>query len=265
MEVIDGQFYMKGCEWDDPARIRNIEELICRIQECGFLPLFSNSIEGFSVEEYTPPSTWWTGDPASDPWEWRQILARDERVVYGKFFGKKAGFVAKEWFPVFANYRRNGYDFDALFEDEMASYRQKKIMDVFALDDQAVGRELMSYEIKELAGFGKGGEKNFDGVLADLQMQTYLIVSDFRQKRNRKGQAYGWHIAAIETPETKWGYEFVSSGYREEPVESWRRIITFMIQQYPDAAEEGILKELGIRNQNTGSASQKYVKNAPRS
>ena len=185
MEVIDGQFYMKGCEWDDPARIRNIEELICRIQECGFLPLFSNSIEGFSVEEYTPPSTWWTGDPASDPWEWRQILARDERVIYGKFFGKKAGFVAKEWFPVFANYRRNGYDFDALFEDEMASYRQKKIMDVFALDDQAVGRELMSYEIKELAGFGKGGEKNFDGVLADLQMQTYLIVSDFRQKRYR--------------------------------------------------------------------------------
>ena len=247
MEVINGEWYMRGCDWDSPNRIYTAEELVQRIQDSGFLPLFSNTISGFSVEEYTPPETWWTGDPDSDPWEWRQILARDERVAYGKFFGKKAGFVSKEWFPVFANYRRNGYDFDALFDDELASYRQKKIMDVFGLDDNAVGRKLMSYEIKELAGFGKGGEKNFDGVLADLQMQTYLIMTDFRQKRNKKGQAYGWHIAAFETPETKWGYEFISSGYQEEPMESWRRIISFIIECYDDATEEGILKELGIK------------------
>ena len=30
------------------------------------------------------------------------------------------------------NYRRDGYDFDALWDDEKASRRQKKIMDLFA-------------------------------------------------------------------------------------------------------------------------------------
>jgi hypothetical protein len=42
---------------------------------------------------------------------WREIIARTEEVAYGKYFGGKSGFVSKEWFPVFANYRRDGYDF----------------------------------------------------------------------------------------------------------------------------------------------------------
>jgi len=252
MEFINGEFYMKGCEWSSPERIHDTEELVSKVQEIGCLPLFSNTIPGFSVEEHTPAGVWWTGDPGTDPWEWRQILARDERVAYGKFFGKKAGFIAKEWFPVFANYRRNGYDFDALFEDELASYRSKRIMDTFLLDEKMTGRELLSNELKELAGFGKGGEKNFDGVLAVLQMQTYLIMSDFRQRRNKKGQTYGWHIAAVKTPETKWGYDFVTSGYAEEPVESWKKIAMSVLDAFPDATDTALQKELAIRYPGTG-------------
>jgi hypothetical protein len=97
-------------------------------------------------------------------------LASDPDIAYGKFFGRNAGFIARDFFPIFANYRRNGYDFDALFEDELASYRAKKIMDVFELDDENAGRQIMSSEVKELAGFGKGGgEKNFEGVLETEQ------------------------------------------------------------------------------------------------
>ena len=47
--------------------------------------------------------------------------------------------------------------------------------------------ELFSYELKESAGFGKGGEKNFPGIVTELQMQTYLTVKDFRCKKNKKG------------------------------------------------------------------------------
>ena len=34
---------------------------------------------------------------------------------------------------------------------------------------------------------GKGGEKNFSGILTELQMQTYLIMSDFRQRARTIG------------------------------------------------------------------------------
>jgi hypothetical protein len=106
-----GEWMMHGMDWDDPFRIRTWRELIDWINEVGFLPLFQNEIPGFSVEEHTSDLFWWTGDKEQDPWEWREIIARTEEVAYGKFFGGKSGFVSKEWFPVFANYRRNGYDF----------------------------------------------------------------------------------------------------------------------------------------------------------
>ena len=57
--------------------------------------------------------------------------ARSGKVAYGKFFNKKAGFISLEWFPWFANFRRDGYDFDARWEDGLAGYRNKKIMDIF--------------------------------------------------------------------------------------------------------------------------------------
>ena len=252
METINGEWIMLGCDENDPFALRSTQDVLGLVHSIGFLPLFSNSIPGFSVEERVPSSSWWTGNTETDPWEWRMILARDNSIAYGKFFNRAAGFISKSFFPVFANYRRNGYDFDALFEDELASWRSKKIMDVFETDEEAVGRELLSFEVKALAGFGKRtadgqkAEKNFDGCLTELQMQTYLILSDFRQKKNRKGQSYGWHIAAVETPETKWGRAFVTSGYSEDPGESWQKIVKRARSFCPEAGDKEIRKILGI-------------------
>ena len=211
METINGEWVMKGSDENTELVLRSSADALALIQSIGFLPLFSNAIPGFSVEEHVPAACWWTGDPQTDPWEWRIVLARDERIAYGKFFNKAAGFISKEFFPVFANYRRDGYDFDALYDDELAPRRSKLIMDALESDEEAVGKALLSTELKTAAGFGKDGEKNFPGFLTQLQMQTYLIVSDFRQKRNRRGQSYGWHLGLIETPETKWGRAFVTS------------------------------------------------------
>ena len=63
-------------------------------------------------------------------------MARSGRVAYGKFFGKKAGFISKTWFPHFANWRRDGYDFDSRWDEELATMRQKRIMDQFLTKDE---------------------------------------------------------------------------------------------------------------------------------
>ena len=204
MSVENGEWIMYGVKRNDPTCIHTAEELIAYVNEVGFLPLFRNDVPGFSVEERTVANDWWTGNIAKDPWEWREIIARSGEVAYGKFFDKKAGFISKEWFPYFANYRRDGYDFDARWDDELANIRHKKIMDLFMTDADA---ELYSFEIKKKAGFGKGGEKNFEGMITELQMQTYLVMRDFRQKKNKTGQAYGWSVAIYSTPEHLWGYD----------------------------------------------------------
>ena len=112
METVNGVWYMKGCAPTDPGCLRSANALERLIQEVGFLPLFSNEIPGFSVEEHTAAEAWWTGDPETDPWEWRIQLASRPGLAYGKFFDRKAGYLSADWFPDFANYRRSGYDFD---------------------------------------------------------------------------------------------------------------------------------------------------------
>lgn len=227
-----GEWIMRGLDWDDPARIRSWEELLDWIDEIGFLPLFKNEIDGFSVEENTSDLYWWTGDAEQDPWEWRELIARSGRATYGKFFGKKAGFVSKAWFPHFANSRRDGYDFDSRWDEELASMRAKRIMDQFTEND-----ELFSFQLKQLAGFSKGGEKNFDGVVTELQMQSYLIIRDFRRRLNKKGAPYGWPISVYSTPEALWGYDHVASAYSLEPKESRERIRAQVKQNFPDALD----------------------------
>ena len=122
--------------------------------------------------------------------------------------------------------------------------RQKKIMDLFV--EEQVNAELYSFEVKQNAGFGKEGEKNFEGTATDLEMRTYLCLRDFRQRKNKKGEDYGWAIAVYSTPEHLWGYEHVTSAYKEEPSESWRRITARMKEVYPEASENQIRRMTGI-------------------
>ena len=65
--------------------MKNYGELVVRVEEWGFLPLFRCELQGFSVEELSPPELWWTGEE-TDPWSWRQLAARDGRLAYGKLF-----------------------------------------------------------------------------------------------------------------------------------------------------------------------------------
>ena len=187
----NGFFIMNGTKRGDKFRVRTADELIGLVNEVGFLPLFSNKIKGFSVEEHVPAGSWWTGDVNTDPWEWRETISRGKQVAYGKFFGKKAGYISREWLPYFVNYRRDGYDFDARYQDGLANRRQKLIMD-FYMGDDANGEivwkkeEILSTELKKLAGFGKGGEKNYPGIVTDLQMMLYLVITDFRRRVNNR-------------------------------------------------------------------------------
>ena len=51
----------------------------------------------------------------------------------------------------------------------------------------------------------------------------------------------------METPETKWGQEFVTSEYSSDPADSWEKIVQRMRQFYPEAEEKEVQKLLGIK------------------
>ena len=231
--MAEDRWIMHGLDIDDPGCIRTAAQLEDYIEQVGFLPLFRSDIPGFSVEEHVATDAWWTGDAETDPWEWRKEIATGRRIAYGKFFGRKAGFISKEWFPYFANCRREGYDFDARWEDELASIRSKKIMDVYA--EENIDRELFSSELKQEANLTK--DKSFDNEITTLQMQTYLCIGGFKRKLNKAGNEYGWGIAVYCTPEHLWGYDYVTSLYSEDPSESEARLAAHLTELYPGISE----------------------------
>lgn len=71
-------------------------------------------------------------------------------------------------------------------------------------------------------------------------------MRDFRQRKNQKGEEYGWSIAVYSTPEHLWGYNHVTSAYKETPAQSWEKIAAHMKVLYPIAAEAQISRMLGI-------------------
>ena len=217
--------------------IRQKEDLIRAVNDLGFLPFFQNSIEGFSIEEHADPKIWF-GD-IEGPWEWKGPVIRELRCAYGKFFGKKAAYISKEWFPDFANYRRDGYDFDARFDDELASYQDKKLFDL--VDTNA---PVLSKNLKQLGNYRKGGNKGFDTVMTRLQAECYVIISDFKYMTDKYGQRYGWGVAEYSTPECFMGSDFTHNVYQRSPQESYERIYAHLRKILPGADDTKLKKLL---------------------
>lgn len=240
MITLDGSWTIEGCNWDDKQCLHSVDEAINLIENKGFMTFFKCDIPGLSLEEYTDGKYWWGNNATLDPWEWRAEIARRGNIAYGKFFENKNGFISLEWLADFVNYRRNGYDFDSLWDDEKATLRQKKIMDCFSDND-----EIISNDLKQMAGFGKGGLKNFEGTATSLQMQMYLTTKDFRQRKNKKGEEYGWAIAVYATLEQMWGYDRVTSAYCVSPNESATKIYNYLKMNYPNATDKQIKKIVG--------------------
>ena len=216
--------------------IKSAEDITSLVQEIGFLPFFAGRIEGFSIEECCPPSLWFS-DTEDGPWEWKGPAAQSGTCVYGKFFSGKAGFVSLDWLPDFANYRRDGYDFDARFDDELASYKDKAVFDTIAEHGS-----LLSKKLKALCDYRKGGNKGFETVITRLQMQTYVTISNFEYETDKHGKPYGWGVARYSTPEALYGYDLVTSAYKRQPSESKARIAAHLTRLLPHASEADILK-----------------------
>lgn len=216
--------------------IQSRRDLVDAVEEVGFLPLFRNSIPGFSAEEHTAPDVLWSDDGL---WEWKGPTIQETRCAYGKFFDKKATFISQRWFLDYANYRRDGYDFDARYDEGLAPHRDKVLYDLIERQGPIV-----SLQLKDMGGYGKGGVKGFDTTIYRLQVQGYVIISNFVYRVGKNGQKKGWGLAEYSTPELFMGEAFTESVYSHEPEESRTRIADHLRVLLPQDWEKAEAKLL---------------------
>ncbi len=214
-------------------------DLADMVHAYGFLPLVRNQITGFSVEEHTPPE-YWFAENVDGPWEWKGPVIRKTGCAYGKFFAGKAGFISREWYCDFANYRRDGYDFDARYEDGLARFQDKKVYDILAEYPS-----LLSKKWRRLTGIKKRGE--FDAIVNRLQMLGYVITTDFEYARDKYDNAYGWGLARYATPEAFLGDDYIRLVYERAPAESGARISQYLQTLLPQADDAQLQRLVGGR------------------
>ena len=218
--------------------IRTKKNLTDAIEKFGFVPFFTNSVDGFSIEEHVSQYLWWNGADGWKVWEWKGPIIKELKCAYGKFFDKKAVFISKDWFYDFANYRRDGYDFDARFDDGLASYREKELYDLIKENEPITSKKL-----KEIGNYKKGGKVGFETLITKLQEKCYIITSDFVYLRDKNGNPYGWGVAEYSTPEKFFGKTFASKAYKRSPEKSYERIFNYLQDILPDV-DEGDIKRL---------------------
>ncbi len=221
--------------------IQNYNDFIPNLLQSGFSMSGGNhegiySIIPWSWNEEPPYETsvrWHTGEPDTDPWEWRmRVLNEREDIAYAKLFFKKGGYITKEWYPYFLAVRRQGRSFEEEYSDGTISHFAKQIYDIVTLYGS-----LPLHAIKEIGGFSREDASRFDRALTELQMKMYLTMCGRQQKVSRKGEEYGWSSTVFCTVESYFGEELIDKADKisvQEAVEQ----ITNKIYQLNSAAEE---------------------------
>ena len=218
-------------------KINSCPQLMDYIQQVGFLPLLYSGIDGFSAEESVSSQCRYHVLPDGG-WEWplwkcKGSIITESDCVYGKFFDKKAGFISREWWGDFSNYRRSLSPSPA--EDSIEGV----ILDVLRVNGSMITREL-----RAACGFdGPKMRSRFDSYVTRLQMACRVVTEDFVYPRDRHDRPYGWGWALLTTPEQLLGSD--ASRVNRTPEQSHERIVKHLKKLHPHVAEKELLKLIG--------------------
>ena len=216
--------------------IHHCAELIDAIQQTGFLPLLDSGIAGFSADEMVAPECRYVVLPDGGwdwpLWKWKGSIVTEGDCVYGKFFGGKAGFISRRWWPDFCNYRRSIHP-----EPEMGSV-EETILTILRTNGSFITREL-----RAACGFsGPKMRSRFDGYVTRLQSACRIVTEDFVYPTDKHGREYGWGWSLLTTPELLLGREMCTC--ERMPQESYDIIFQHLRDLLPQASERQIVKLL---------------------
>lgn len=206
------------------------------IAQMGFLPLFDIGVNGFSADALVDDDCRYVILPDGGwewpLWKWKGPVVTDGNCVYGKFFASKAGFISRDWWPDFYNYRRSTHP-----KPEEGSVEEAILL---TLEENG---SMITRELRAACGFdGPKMRSRFDAYVTRLQMGCYIVTEDFVYSHDKHGREYGWGWSLLTTPEQLLGRE--ACRCLRTPEESLQRMVAHLQRLLPDASEKQIRKML---------------------
>lgn len=222
--------------------LQRYEDFINRVNELGFMAL-SNILPGFPVlSEETPKENWYTGDPDTDPWCWKDRAAEEKRLAYGCILGGHKGFVSTRMYSVFYK----AYHPEEHMEERRASGQvSQTVWQLWQLFDDRIS--LDTGDIRREMGVTKrkGGCK-VDKAIMELQQYYYITVAGSRRKADKYGQPYGWAANVYDKVESWAPEEWMNLNTALSSEEARERILDKGIVISKNICRTKLAKTLGL-------------------
>lgn len=222
--------------------VNSFAEFCDELYRCGFSMAGGNAkgiyaVVPFDWKTTIPgcPVVWHTGDPETDPWEWRmRVLEEKKDIAYGKVFFGTGGFITKEWYPYFLAVRQKGLVFDEWYDNGKISQLENQIYEAICEN----GRVAL-HDLKHICGITKETSNKFDRALTNLQKYLFITMCGRTPKYNKFRQAYGWNSTVFCTTEEFWGEDLSLDISYED---AYQKIHDRILELNPDAEEKVIKK-----------------------
>ena len=141
-----------------------------------------------SLCECTEDAQWHTGDPDTDPWQWRERAAAERRAAVGNVLGGRKGFIAPALYPLLFAASRPSRPLEERYADGLVPRMQQRALALFV-----PGEPLSTFELRaQLVGSKKEELSKMFRALEALMREFYITVCGSKRKTNALGQPYAW-------------------------------------------------------------------------
>jgi hypothetical protein len=171
------------------VRLTTYEQFLDRVEEYGLLAFHSRFLPGFPhLGALTEESQWHTGDPETDPWQWKDRAASEKRLAFGCILGGHKGFVSRRFYPLMVAACRPDDDLETRYRHGLVSGTLVELARLFT-----PGQVLSTADVRAKMGVHKGkGVAKVDNALIALQREYIVTVCGNRRKIGKDGREYGW-------------------------------------------------------------------------
>ncbi len=220
--------------------IHTFDDFCPALRQAGFSLGGPNDKGIFSLSRYYGPGvTWHTGDPQTDPWEWRMRSVEECRdMAYGNLFFRRAGWVTLDWYPYFVAVRREGKPLEQLYQE---GYISQIAYGIYGLIREY--GEVSMHEMKVSLNITRETRSAFQAALVHLQMLLLITVCGSQYKCGKNGQPYGWPTTVFCSVERFFGGTGIAGQAQEIGKERAAQKIAGQVRLLNPQVEEQVLQE----------------------
>ena len=168
------------------------------VDEVGALVFGGAFIPGFpTLTELTLDSQWHTGDPETDPWQWRDRAAQTRRMAFGCILGGTKGFISPALYPAFFAACRPAAPLEERYEDGLVPRMVYRLHQFFSPGMQLSTAQLRAH----LLDARREELSKLDGAIITLQREFYITICGSQRKLTATGEPYAWPANAYARTE----------------------------------------------------------------